>query len=173
MLEENAYSLSDSSHLRHLIPFILQNEVKKIKEDIAGKNVAIIFDGTTHICEVFVIVIRYIDRDWVLQQHVCRLMLSNTEEECARQFVTAISTELSISPELVVAAMRDRARVNDVAMRTISVIYNNIMDVKFFLHTLDRVGDKMTTPILDEFIKGLISLLAHSPKARLSKQGYH
>ena len=34
VLGENAYSLSDSSHLRCLIPFILQNEVKKIKEDI-------------------------------------------------------------------------------------------------------------------------------------------
>ena len=70
VLEENAYSLSDSSHLRCLI---LQNEVKKIKEDIAGENVAIIFHGTTHVCEAFVIVIRYIDRVWVIQQRVCRL----------------------------------------------------------------------------------------------------
>ena len=72
VLEENAYSLSDSSHLRCLI---LQNEVKKIKEDIAGENVAIIFDGTTHVCEAFVTVIRYIDRVWVIQQRVCRPML--------------------------------------------------------------------------------------------------
>ena len=145
--------------------------MKKIKEDIAGKNVAIIFDGTTHVCEAFAIVIHYIDRNWVIQQRVCRLMLlakSITGEECARQLVTAISTELSISPELLVAAMRDRARVNDVAMRTISVIYNNMMDVKCFSHTLDRVGDKMTTPISDDFIKGWISLFTHSPKARLA-----
>ena len=40
-----------------------KNEVKKIKEDIAGKNVAIIFDGTTHVCEAFAIVIHYIDRN--------------------------------------------------------------------------------------------------------------
>ena len=115
VLEENTYSLSDSSHLPRLIPFIL-----------AGKNVAIIFDGTTHVCEAFVIVIHYIDRDWVIQQRVCRLMLlakSITGEECARQLVTAISTELSISPELFVDAMRDRARVNDVAMRTTYICY--------------------------------------------------
>ena len=171
VLEENAYSLSDSSHLRRLIPFILQNEVKKIKGEIAGKKVAIIFDGTTHVCEAFVIVLRYIDRHWVIQQRVCRLMLlakSITGEECARQLVTAISTEFSISSELLVAAIRDRARVNDVAIRTISVIYNNMMDVKCFSHTLDRVGDKMATPTLDDFIKGWISLFAHSPKARLA-----
>lgn len=171
VLEENAYSLSDSSHLRRLIPFILQSELTKIKSEIVGKNVSIIFDGTTHICEAFVIVLRYMDCDWVIQQRVCRLMLpakSITGKECARQLVTAVSTELSISPELLVAAMRDRARVNDVAMRTISVIYSNMMDVKCFSHTLDRVGEKMTTPILDDFMKGWISLFAHSPKARLA-----
>ena len=121
---------------------------------------AIIFHDTTHVCEAFVIVIRYIDRVWVIQQRVCRLILVNSGEECARQLVTAISTELSISSELLVAAMRDRARVNDVAMRTISVIYNNMMDAKCFSHTLDRVGDKMTTPVLDDFMwNGLASLL--------------
>ena len=107
---------------------------------------------------------------------VCQLMLlakSITGEECARQLVTAISTEFSISSELLVAAIRDRARVNDVAMRTISVIYNNMMDVKCFSHTLDRVGDKMATPTLDDFIKGWISLFAHSPKARLAWKTYH
>ena len=63
------------------------------------------------------------------------LAKSITGEECARQLVTAISTELSISPELIVAAMRDRARVNDVAMRTIS---DRMMDVSCFAHTLDH-----------------------------------
>ena len=91
---------------------------------------------------------------------MCRLILlakSITAEECARQLVTAISTELSIPPELAVAAMRDRAKVNDVAMRTISVIYNQMMGVKCFSHTLDRVGDKMNTPILERH--GLAYLL--------------
>ena len=96
------------------------------------------------------------------------LAKSFTGEECARQLVTAISTELSISPELVVAAMRDRARVNDVAMRTISVIYHRMMDVRCFSHTIDHVGERMTTPIIDDFIKGWIGLFAHSPKARLA-----
>ena len=87
--------------------------------------------------------------------------------------MTAISTELSISSELLVAAMRDRTRVNDVAMRTISVIYNNMMDAKCFSHTLDRVGDKMTTPILDE--DGLASLLTvlRQDLHGKPKQSYH
>ena len=170
ILEENAYSLSDSSHLRRLIPFILQDEITKLKQQIGGRHVAIIFDGTTQVCEAFVIVLRFID-DWVIKERVCRLMLlakSITGEEVARQLITAVSTELSIAPDLVIAAMRDRASVNDVVMRTISVIYNQMMDVGCFSHTLDHVGEKMKTAILDEFTKGWISLFSHSPKSRLA-----
>ena len=47
LLQENAFNLSDSSNLRKLIPFILQDEVSKNKQDIEGRPVAIIFDGTT------------------------------------------------------------------------------------------------------------------------------
>ena len=72
VLEENAYSLFDCSHLRRLIPF---SELKKIKEEIAGKNISIVYDGTTHVYEAFVIVLCYIDCDWVIQQRVCRLVL--------------------------------------------------------------------------------------------------
>ena len=66
------------------------------------------------------------DNDWTIQQRVCRLMLlakSMTGEEVARQLITAVSTELGIVSNLVVAVMRDRASVNDVAMD------NQVMDI--------------------------------------------
>ena len=47
LLQQNAFNLSDSSNLRKLIPFILQDEISKIKQDIKGRPVAIMFDGTT------------------------------------------------------------------------------------------------------------------------------
>ena len=50
-------------------------------------------------------------------------------------------------------------------MRTIGVIYNNMLDVGS--HTLDHVGEKMHTPILNEFMASLISLFSRSPKANL------
>ena len=171
LLEEYAYALTNSTHLRHLVPFILQDEISKLKQDISGRHVAIIFDGTTNVCEAFVIVLRYVDKEFVIQQRVCRLMLlakSITGEEVARQLIVALSTELSIASNLVIAAMRDRASVNNVAMRTISVLYNDIMDIGCFSHTLDHVGERMKTPILDDFTKAWISLFAHSPKSRLA-----
>ena len=84
-----------------------------------------------------------------------------TGEEVARQLVTAISTELGIASDDVVAVMHDRASVNSVAMRTI------IIDVGCFSHTLDLVGKHMNTPVLDKFAKSWISLFSHSPKSRL------
>lgn len=68
---------------------------------------------------------------------------------------------------MLVAAMRDRASVNTVAMRTVSILYNQIMDVGCFSHTLDLVGEHMKTPILDDFIKSWVSLFSHSSKSCL------
>ena len=39
----------------------------------------------------------------------------------AQQIIVVLSTELGIPPQSIVAAMRDRASVNDVAMGTIKV----------------------------------------------------
>ena len=78
-----------------------------------------------------------------------------------------LSTELGIASHLLVAAMRDRASVNSVAMRTVSIVYNQVMDIGCFSHTLDHVGEHMQTPILDDFVKSWIGLFSHSPKSHL------
>ena len=63
--------------------------------------------------------------------------------------------------------MKDRASVNDVAMRTIKVLYNQLIDVGCFSHTLGHVGERMNTPILHDFSKAWIGLFSRSPKSRL------
>ena len=49
LLEEHGYSLSSSTHLRQLMPFILQEEIALIKQEINGKHLSIVFDGMTHV----------------------------------------------------------------------------------------------------------------------------
>ena len=78
------------------------------------------------------------------------LAKSLTGEEVGRLLITALSTELGIPTASVVAVMRDRASVND-AVRTLSIVYNQMVDVGCFSHTLDHVGEHMNTPILDKF----------------------
>ena len=85
-------------------------------------------------------------------------------EEVARLLVQALSTELGISSNLIIAAMRDTASVNSVAMRTVRVLYNRVFDVGCISHTLGLVGERMNTPVLDVFVKSWIGKFSRSPK---------
>ena len=60
LLEENGYRLCDRRYMYDLLPFIVNEEVSRIKDEIQGKSLGIIFDGTTHVCEAFAIVIWFI-----------------------------------------------------------------------------------------------------------------
>ena len=42
------------------------------------------------------------------------------------------------------------------AMRTVQVIYPQILDVRCFSHTVDHVGEQFATPILDEFVSAWV-----------------
>ena len=97
LLEESAFRLSDSSNLYQLIPFLHDEEKAIIKKEINGRELSIIFDGTTHVCEALVIVVRFVTENWKIQQRLVRLMLlakSLTGEEVARQLIICLSTEL-------------------------------------------------------------------------------
>ena len=88
-------------------------------------------------------------------------------EHIARELITALSIQCSISSSSLLAAMHDRASVNDVAIRTIKVVYPALLNVGCFSHTLDLVGGKFNTPHLSDFMTAWVSLFSHSPKARL------
>lgn len=70
---------------------------------------------------------------------------------------------------MLLAAMRDRASVNNVAIRTLSIVYPKLLDVGCFSHTLDHVGEKLNTPVLDVFAKkAWINMFSRSPKSKLA-----
>ena len=106
--------------------------------------------------------------DW--EQRLVRIQLlskSMTGEEIARELINVLSVTYSIGSDQLIAAMRDRAAVNNVAMRTLAVVYSKLLDVGCFSHTIDRVGQHFKTPILSEFSTSWIMLFSHSPKAKL------
>ena len=87
-------------------------------------------------------------------------------EEVARELINILSMEFCVKSPLLLAAMRDGASVNSVAMRTVSVVYPLVLDVRCFTHTLDIVGTKFNTPVLNTFTSLWISLFSHSPKTK-------
>ena len=52
-------------------------------------------------------------------------------------------------------------------MRTIAVLYPEMIDIGCFSHTIDHVGEHFKTPHLHEFGLYWVSLFSHSPKTRL------
>ena len=171
LLEEHAFHLSCRQHLSELIPFILHQEKSRIKEEIAGKQLSVIFDGTTHVEEALAIVLRFVDDDYEIKQRLACIKLlkkSMTGEELARVLISTLSTTLGVESYTLIAAMRDRASVNNVAMRTLALVYPSILDVGCFSHTIDLVGGKFNTPTVDEFTKLWTALFSRSPKACLA-----
>ena len=172
LLEKNGQRLAGRRSLSDLIH---QEEIALIKEELRGKKVSVIFDGTTRLGEAMAIILRFVD-DWQIQQRLVRLRhLSKSlkGEEIARELISVLQIDYSISSDDLLGAMRDRASINGLAMQTVKIMYPKIMypkilDVGCFAHTIDLVGQKFHTPNLDEFLSAWITLFSHSPKARLT-----
>ena len=76
------------------MPFIQEKELTKLRKEIAGKELSVIFDGTTYLGEALAIVIRYVTDDWSIQQKLVRLQIlakSLTGEEVARELINVLS----------------------------------------------------------------------------------
>ena len=148
LLEENAFRLSDR---RHMSDVISSQEQAKIKEELCGKDISVIFDGTTRMGEAMGIVVRYVSSEWKIEQRLVRLQLlaqSMSGEEVARELIATLSVSYSINPTSLLATMHDRAAVNNVALRTLKVVYPALIDVGCFFHTLDLVGSNFVPLIL-------------------------
>ena len=169
LFEETGYRLTDRRNMHDLIPFIHKQEFERIREEINGKDVSVIFDGTTRLGEALAIVIRYVNSEWKIVQRLVRLQMlvkSVTGEELARELISVLSVNYGISTQLLLAAMKDRAAVNETAVRTLKVVYPNLLSIGCFSHTIDCVGEHFNTPNLSDFITSWISLFSHSPKTR-------
>ena len=109
-----------------------------------------------------------------MKQHLVQLEIltkSTTGEETARELINVLSRTLGIRSHLVLAAIRDGASVDKVAMGVLEVVYPDILNVCCFSHTLDLIGRMFSTPILDGFSSHWISLFSHSAKTKfLSKE---
>lgn len=170
LLEENAYRLTDRRNMHDYVPFILKDEENRIRQEIDGKQLSIIFDGTSRLGEALAIVVRFVNDDLSIHQRLVRLQMltkSLTGEEIARELITALSVSYSIHPSNLLGAMRDRASTNNVAMRTLMIVYPKVVDIGCFSHTIDHVGGYFKTPVLTDFTSLWISLFSHSPKTRL------
>ena len=169
LLEETGFHLTDKRYLFDLIPFILEEEKQINKVSIQGKWLSVIFDGISHCGEALAILVHYIDDSWNIQQRLlCIRLLTKylTGEEIAHDLIQVLSVNYSITSDHLIAAMRDRASVNSIAMKTVKIVCPKIFDIDCFSHTIDRVGEHFNIPTLEEFVMSWLSLFSHSVKGK-------
>ena len=129
--------------MNDLILLLVSQEQADIREELSGRPISIVFDGTTRLGETMAVVVRYIDTSFNTQQRLVRLQLlakSIKGEEIAREINATISTPYYISPNLVVAMLHDRAACNVVALQTLKIVYPQLIDVGCALLTYLRFG---------------------------------
>ena len=76
--------------------------------EISGKDVSVIFDGTTRLDEALAIVLRYISPEWTIEQRLVRMQLLSQSlkgEEVAREIIHVLATDYSIGFKHLLAAM--------------------------------------------------------------------
>ncbi len=170
LLEVNGTRLAGRRTISDFIPFIHERQVSMVADEIAGTFISVVIDGTTRMGEALAIVVRYIDDDWQIQQRIVRLQLlakSVCAEELAREIISTLEVNYKIAANSVVGAMHDRASVNNAAMRIVTIIFPQLLDVGCFSHTVDLLGDKFNISTLDDFISAWIQSFSHSHKSRL------
>lgn len=56
-----------------LVPFILMEEQAKIKQEVEGKDVSVIFDSTNRLGEAMAVVICFVSDEWEIEQRLLQL----------------------------------------------------------------------------------------------------
>ena len=125
LLQENGYRLTDTRHMRDLVPFIHHKECDTLKTELKGKDLSVIFDGTSRLGEVLAVVVRFVC-NWTIQQRLVRLKFlkkSMNGEEVTRELMSVLSVSLGVQLNQLLATMRDRASVNNAAINIIRIRY--------------------------------------------------
>ena len=59
--------------MHDLIPFVAEEEHKQIKKEVEERDVSVIFDNTTRLCEVLAVIVIFIDDGWEVIQQLVRI----------------------------------------------------------------------------------------------------
>ena len=70
----------------------MHEKTRRVQEDIVGKYVSVILDGTTHVCEAMVLIFRFMNDEWEKQRVCCLMLLAKSMigDEVARQLTSVL-----------------------------------------------------------------------------------
>ena len=83
--------------------------------------------------EALAMVLRFVTHEWSIEQRLIKVKLLSKSlkgEEIPREIILyTLSTEYTIGSNNLLAAMRDQASANSVAMKTVKVLYPHLVDI--------------------------------------------
>ena len=116
-------------------------------------NYSVIFDGSTRQGEAIAIIVRFINEQWDIVQRLVRIDIvakSVTGTQLSQVLMETLFTDLQVRGKQVLAIIRDGAAVNGAAVRNLEAFMPQMMDITYFSHTLDNVGDHFNNVFMTE-----------------------
>lgn len=166
-LEESALQLTEQMYLSDLLPYIIKKEIVRIKEEINGRYLSIVFDTS----EALAVVIRYV-KEWGIHQCLVQMEFLPkwlSGEEIAHRIISTLSVSFGVESNFLLAAISDGGSEHNAAARMLKGAYPQAMEVCCFSYTLNAVGNKFNTPVLTNFISRWVSLFSQIPTKMLWK----
>ena len=129
IFQEAGMSLSSSCNVHQLIPFILEEEYKFLAKELKGKDVGIIFDGTTSEGEALVVLVRFV-HEWEVKSRLVRFQITQSSvngDELVRIIIEVLHRKLDVPQSQLLAAVRDRPPVNTKTIGEVSISYPGML----------------------------------------------
>ena len=122
-----------------------------------GKDVGIIFDGTTREGEAIVVLVPFV-QEWEVKSRLVLFQITQSSvngDELVRIIIKVLHRKLDVPQSQLLAAMRDRAPVNTKTIGKVSILYPGMLDVGCISYFLNRVAVKSVTPVFDTIHVGM------------------
>jgi hypothetical protein len=160
--------LTSATHLMKLIPVVSKLEFDKLIAELEGQSYTVIWDGTTRVAEVYVVIVRFW-KDGKVTQRVIGLKLLDHPltgpENCGVLVATAAKAQLHWADCIQFVA--DRAATNQVAVEMLLPQAPNAFLQGCLSHTLTHVGDKNDLQHVNDFASALASMAFDSAPTRV------
>jgi len=162
--------LTDSSHMRRLVPVLRNIEVAELRLWVAtAQSIGLAVDSATREGECFAVTARIVNRKtFVPETRVIALRCYESSFSGTQQaaVINRICFQLGIEPDKILMIARDRAAYGKTCFQALQPFVPNAIDSECFPHTCSHVGEQMNHKSLSTFVQGLSYIWTTSNKGR-------
>ena len=158
---------SITSKMEGFIAHILRNEQQQLRLDMdsMGGLFSLIFDGTTRLGEALNFIVRGCTADFRLLHRLTKFLTLESSlpgEDLATVLCHHLMRDLSATPQMLTALVRDSCPVNGVACRRVCSIFHATTDILCICHIVNCAGSRFQFRVLNTFISAYITLIGSS-----------